>query len=49
MYADLNKSDDITYMIRHSMRIFGGIDILVNNAGRTHNEPVQDISNKVWE
>ena len=36
-------------MIRHSRRIFGGIDILVNNAGKTHNEPVQDIPNKVWE
>lgn len=49
VYADLNKSEDINYMIRHGMRMFGGIDILVNNAGRTHNEPVQDISQKVWQ
>lgn len=36
-------------MVRHGMRLFGGIDILVNNAGRTHNEPMQDIPNNVWE
>lgn len=49
VYADLNKSEDITYLMRHSMRVFGGVDILVNNAGKTHNEAVQDIPNKVWE
>lgn len=49
IYADLNKADDINYMVRHGMRTFGGIDILVNNAGRGHNEPMEDIPGKVWE
>ena len=49
IYADLSKPDDVHYMVRHGMRLFGGIDILVNNAGRTHNEPIQDIPNNVWE
>ena len=49
IYADLNKPDDISYMVRHSMRLFGGIDILVNNAGKHHNDRMEDIPNKVWE
>lgn len=31
------------------MRTFGGIDILVNNEGRSHNDPLENISSKVWE
>ena len=49
IYADLNKAEDINYMVRHGMRLFGGIDILVNNAGKQHTQKLVDFPDKTWD
>jgi 2-deoxy-D-gluconate 3-dehydrogenase len=36
-------------MVRHTVKIYGGIDILVNNAGRYKSIPLVDITTDDWD
>lgn len=47
--ADLTKSNEITDVIKQTLKHFNTIDILVNNAGSIIREPVFEHRNESWD
>jgi 3-oxoacyl-[acyl-carrier protein] reductase len=47
--CDVSNRVQVENMIELALKEFGRIDILVNNAGTTHNVPVVEMTDEVWE
>jgi 3-oxoacyl-[acyl-carrier protein] reductase len=47
--ADISKKNDVTRMIRSTVKVFGRIDLLVNNAAVFLESSLEKISEKLWD
>ncbi len=47
--ADLTKPDEISDMIKTTIKELGSLDILVNNAGVQHVAPIDEFPDEKWE
>ncbi|MBV8051843.1 MAG: glucose 1-dehydrogenase [Acidobacteriaceae bacterium] len=47
--ADQSSSDEITRVVEHTVRSFGGLNVLLNNAGILHIGTAEQITEKQWD
>jgi NAD(P)-dependent dehydrogenase (short-subunit alcohol dehydrogenase family) len=47
--ADMSKRDDVSRLARTALEQMGRVDILVNNAGTNKPQPIDAISDEVWD
>ncbi len=47
--ADISKADQVVAFVNQAVDIFGRIDLLVNNAGVAKFNPIETLSEEVWD
>ena len=49
LVADMSKREDVTRLARTTLEKMGRVDILVNNAGTNEPQPIDRITDEVWD
>jgi NAD(P)-dependent dehydrogenase (short-subunit alcohol dehydrogenase family) len=47
--ADMSKRDDVARLARSALELMGRVDILINNAGTNTPQPIDAITDDVWD
>lgn len=47
--ADMSQREDVQRLAEQSLQKMGRVDILINNAGTNHPQPIDQITDEVWD